>query len=156
LILRLYGSFLTFLRTCFYFKYDYNSQYQKNLKEGGYKMRIAVATEDGYVAQHFGRCPKFTILEVKDGQIVNQSVLENPGYRTHQPGLVPTFLRNQGVDCVIAGGMGPNAVNMLESFGIKVILGVTGKVEEVMKAFISGSLEGGESLCDHGEHECQH
>ncbi|QER41639.1 dinitrogenase iron-molybdenum cofactor [Thermodesulfobacterium sp. TA1] len=119
-------------------------------------MRIAVATEEGYVAQHFGRCPGFTIVDVEDGQVVSQSFVENPGYKAHQPGLVPNFLKSQGVNYVIAGGMGPNAIMMLESFGIRVVLGIIGRVEEVIEAFLKGNLRGGESLCEHGDHECRH
>jgi predicted Fe-Mo cluster-binding NifX family protein len=74
----------------------------------------------------------------------------------HQPGAVPMFLKNQNIDCIIAGGMGPKAIMMLESFGIKVFVGVTGKIEEVIEAFIKGTLTTEKSLCEHGEHRCQH
>lgn len=31
-------------------------------------MRLAIATDNEYVAKHFGRCPGFTIVEIdKDG-----------------------------------------------------------------------------------------
>lgn len=119
-------------------------------------MRVAIATDGGFVAQHFGRCPGFTIFEIKNGKIINKSFVENPGYKAHQPGQVPMFLRNQNVNCVIAGGMGPNAVMNLQASGIQVLVGITGKVEEVIDKLISGTLTGGESLCEHGEHECKH
>ncbi len=120
-------------------------------------MRVAIAYEDGYVAQHFGRCPAFLILDIENGQVVNQALLENPGYAGHQPGMVPAFLQSQNVDVIIAGGMGPRAQMMLEQSGIKVILGVTGRVEDVVAALINGTLRGGESLCDHPHgHSCGH
>ncbi|WP_353683433.1 NifB/NifX family molybdenum-iron cluster-binding protein [Thermodesulfovibrio sp. 3907-1M] len=119
-------------------------------------MRLAIATEDGYVAQHFGRCPGFTIVDIEDGKVISKNLIENPGYKAHQPGAVPMFLRNQNVDCVISGGMGPNAVMNLQSSGIKVIVGVTGKVEDVIAQFLSGTLSGGESLCEHGHGHCEH
>jgi len=119
-------------------------------------MRVAIATEGDFVAQHFGRCPGFTIFDIKDSEILSKNFIENPGYKAHQPGAVPMFLRNQNVNCIIAGGMGPNAVMNLQAFGIKVIVGVTGKIEEVIDKFIKGTLTGGESLCEHGEHECKH
>ena len=68
---------------------------------------------------------------------------------------MPKFLQSIGVDCVIAGGMGPNAIMMLEAAGIKPILGVTGRIEDVLNAFLAGTLQGGESLCDHS-HRCEH
>ncbi len=120
-------------------------------------MRVAIAYENGYVAQHFGRCPAFLLVDIENGEVVNQALLENPGFTGHQPGLVPAFLQSQNVDVIIAGGMGPRAVMMLEQAGIRVILGVTGRVEDVIAAFIEGSLQGGESLCDHPHgHSCGH
>ncbi|CUU02993.1 Predicted Fe-Mo cluster-binding protein, NifX family [Candidatus Kryptobacter tengchongensis] len=116
-------------------------------------MRLAIATEDGNVAQHFGGCPGFTIVDIdKEGKVLNKTFIENPGHKAHQPGAVPMFLRNQNVDCVIAGGMGPNAAMNLQASGIKVIVGVTGSIDETVEKFLKGSLKGGESLCSHGGH----
>ncbi|ACI21902.1 NifB/NifX family molybdenum-iron cluster-binding protein [Thermodesulfovibrio yellowstonii] len=122
-------------------------------------MRLAIATENGHVAQHFGRCPGFTVVDIENGKINSKNFIENPGYKAHQPGAVPMFLRNQNVDCVIAGGMGPNAVMNLQASGIKVIVGITGSIDETIEQFLNGSLKGGESLCEHGQHEhegCKH
>lgn len=122
-------------------------------------MKVAIATDRGQVAQHFGRCPGFTIVEITDGKVVRKDFVENPGYKAHQPGAVPMFLRNQNVDCVIAGGMGPNAVMNLQASGIKIIVGVSGSIDETVEKFLKGSLKGGESLCSHGEHGhegCRH
>lgn len=119
-------------------------------------MRVAIATENGYVAQHFGRCPGFTIFDVEDGKVVNKTFRENPGYRAHQPGAVPMFLKNQNVDCVIAGGMGPNAVMNLQAAGIKVIIGVTGNIDEIMNKFINDTLISGKSLCKRSHGRCEH
>ena len=119
-------------------------------------MRVAIAMEGGYVSAHFGRCPQFLIVDIENGQIVNQQVVDNPGAFAHQPGIVPMFLQSQQVDCIIAGGMGPRAQMMLESAGIKVILGITGRVEEVLESFINRTLTPGESLCDHPHEHCKH
>jgi predicted Fe-Mo cluster-binding NifX family protein len=119
-------------------------------------MRLAIAVDGGYVSAHFGRCPAFLIVDIDEsGNVIKQEMVENPGAYGHQPGLVPKFLQSIGVDCVIAGGMGPNAIMMLEAAGIKPILGVTGRVEDVLNAFLAGTLQGGESLCDHS-HRCEH
>ncbi len=123
-------------------------------------MRIAIATDGGYVSAHFGRCAAFLIVDIDEaGNVIKQELVENPGAYGHQPGLVPRFLQSLGVDYVIAGGMGPNAIMMLQSAGINPILGVTGRVEEVLSAFLNGTLQAGESLCDHPHghgHGCSH
>ncbi|MDI6894776.1 MAG: NifB/NifX family molybdenum-iron cluster-binding protein [Bacillota bacterium] len=77
-------------------------------------MRIAVASEGGMVARHFGRCPEYTIFEVRDGTVTGRTVVPNPG---HQPGFLPVYLGDMGVSCIIAGGMGPRAQGLFEQQG---------------------------------------
>jgi predicted Fe-Mo cluster-binding NifX family protein len=50
---------------------------------------------------------------------------------------------------VIAGGMGPRAVDHFCDAGIEVIIGVSGEVESAVAAFLDGTLEVGESMCHH-------
>lgn len=109
-------------------------------------MKIAVATQDGMVAAHFGRCPQYTIAEVEEGSVIRQTVVPNPG---HEPGVLPGFLAGQGVKCMIAGGMGPRAQNLFAGYGIDVIVGADGPVDEVVFDHIGGRLETGEDLCEH-------
>jgi len=111
-------------------------------------MRIAVATEGLRVAAHFGRCPRYTIADLVDGELKDRHVVENPG---HAPGRIPMFLHEQGVAVIIAGGMGQRAQVLFDEMGIEQIIGATGTVDEVLTSCMLGTLEGGESLCTHGE-----
>ena len=110
-------------------------------------MRIAISTEGDLVSPHFGRCPIFTIVDIENGEIINQERLENPG---HQPGLIPQFLHQKGVECIVCGGMGRRATGFFADYGIQTILGITGRIDEVLKKIKKGTLEGGESLCKPG------
>ncbi|MEW6399815.1 MAG: NifB/NifX family molybdenum-iron cluster-binding protein [Bacillota bacterium] len=116
-------------------------------------MRIAVASEGSVVAQHFGRCPEYTIFEVRDGTVAGKTVIPNPG---HQPGFLPVYLGDMGVSCIIAGGMGPRAQGLFERRGIRAVVGVEGPVDGAVSAFLRGDLVPGESFCDHphGGGEC--
>jgi predicted Fe-Mo cluster-binding NifX family protein len=51
---------------------------------------------------------------------------------------------------MISGGMGPRAVEFFKEYGIEVIMGVSGEVNDVIKKILNGTLEGGESLCSPG------
>jgi len=51
---------------------------------------------------------------------------------------------------MIAGGMGRRAEAFFNQYGIEVIVGVTGKIDDVIKKILDGTLEGGESLCSPG------
>jgi predicted Fe-Mo cluster-binding NifX family protein len=114
-------------------------------------MKVAISTDQGYVSAHFGRCSAYTVIEIKEGQMLNREEIPNPG---HQPGFLPQFLSEKGVNCIITGGMGPRAQALFAQKNIETITGVQGTVDEVMEKFIKQKLEAGEDLCGHrhGEH----
>jgi predicted Fe-Mo cluster-binding NifX family protein len=109
-------------------------------------MRVAISTDQGYVSAHFGRCPSYTIVDIKEGQILNREEIPNPG---HQPGFLPQFLSQRGVNCIIAGGMGPRAQALFSQKNIETIIGVQGSIDEAINKLINQELESGEDLCDH-------
>ena len=110
-------------------------------------MRIAISTDGDFVSAHFGRCPSFTLVDIENGKVTKRTEIANPG---HQPGAIPQFLHKKGVNCIVAGGMGMRATQFFEEYGIKTIMGVSGKIEEVIEKLQKGTLEGGESLCKPG------
>lgn len=116
-------------------------------------MKVAIATENGYVSAHFGRCPSYTILEIKEGKVVSREEIVNPG---HQPGFLPQYLGNRGVNCIIAGGMGPRAQGLFSQNNIEAITGVQGKIDEVIEKFMNQELEVGDDLCGHKHHVESH
>jgi len=115
-------------------------------------MKIAISTDRGYVSPHFGRCPSFTIVEIENGTILSIEEIDNPG---HHPGFLPEFFSNMGVDCIICGGMGQRAQSLFAEKGVAALLGITGKVDEVIQQFTEGKLKQGKSLCQR-ESEKQH
>ena len=110
-------------------------------------MRVAISTDGDYVSAHFGRCPSFTIVNIENGKVAKKEMVENPG---HQPGFIPQFLHQKGVECIIAGGMGMRATGLFNELGIQAIVGVSGKIDDVVEKLQKGTLEGGESLCRPG------
>ncbi len=110
-------------------------------------MRIAISTDGEFVSAHFGRCPLFTIIDIENGKVKKMKTVDNPG---HQPGLIPNFLHESSVNCIIAGGMGMRAAELFNELGIETIVGVSGKIEDVLKDLEKGTLEGGQSLCSPG------
>ena len=112
------------------------------------KKRIAVPTNNGQVAQHFGRCPKYTICEVEDCNILNTEVIENPG---HKPNFLPNYLSDLNVDIVLAGGMGQKAFNLFQQNNIEVVTGASGIVKDSVKAYLNNELDTKSDICDHGE-----
>lgn len=111
-------------------------------------MKIAISTDNGNVSEHFGRCPQFTIVEIENNKVIKKEIINNPGHAT---GFLPKFLKEQGVNCVIAGGAGFRAQQFFNEFGIKLITGVQGKVDDVINNFIKGELKQGEDTCKPGK-----
>lgn len=109
-------------------------------------MKIAVATDGNKVSLHFGKCPEYRVFHVEGGKVIKQENLKNPG---HQPGVLPKFLASHNVNCIIAGGMGPRAQEIFKSYNIKVVTGALGTVDDVVNSYLSGTLETGDSSCDH-------
>jgi predicted Fe-Mo cluster-binding NifX family protein len=98
------------------------------------------------VSQHYGHTPEFQIVTIEDGKIVSREVYKSPG---HEPGLLPKVMAEFGVTHVIAGGLGNKAREMFNERNITVISGVTGDIDDAIRAFIDGKLVSGKNLCDH-------
>ena len=115
--------------------------------------RIALATEDnqglnGQISQHFGRCPYYLIVDVEGLEIEKSESVDNPYYDSHAPGMVPQFINEQRVNVMIAGGVGPRAIDMFTSLGIEVVSGATGNVGNILQAYLKGEISGVEA-CGH-------
>lgn len=106
--------------------------------------KVAVSSDSGEVSEHFGRCPEFTIAEIRGSKIVSKKVIQNPG---HSTGFLPKFLKENGVETVIAGGAGFRAKELFKEFGIDMITGVSGSVDEVLDSLADGSLKQGDDTC---------
>jgi predicted Fe-Mo cluster-binding NifX family protein len=112
-------------------------------------MKIAIATEQGQVAGHFGHCEGFTLYEVEGKEVKSKQFHASP---EHVPGAIPNFVNNLGAQVIIAGGMGGGAVQMFNEMRIEVITGATGDLDMVIRKYLSGDLRSSGSVC----HEHQH
>ena len=110
-------------------------------------MRIAMPMYNGAPAQHFGHAGEFLLFDVEDGKVTAQTPATPP---SHAPGALPQWLRESGVDVVLAGGMGSRAQMLFDQAGIEVVSGVEGvDPAAVVQAYLAGALQAGENLCDH-------
>jgi len=88
-------------------------------------------------------------------RITKVEVIRNP-FVEHSPGDVPKLLKEKGIDVIIAYGMGRRARIFFDSLKIKVITGAQGKVGEVVRAYMSGSLTPDESWMESEEFKHRH
>ena len=112
-------------------------------------MRIAVPVSNGRLAQHFGHCEKFALVDVDlDTKTITASTeVEAP---EHQPGLLPPWLKERGVNVIIAGGMGSRAHSLFQAASIEVLTGAPAEsVATIVWQYLDGKLVTGENACDH-------
>ena len=112
-------------------------------------MKIAVPVVGGRLSAHFGHCEEFVIIEAEEGsgKILQSFTCKAP---PHEPGLLPRWLHEQGAEVIIAGGMGRRAQQLFAQSGITVVVGApTDTPEELAIAYVNGTLQAGENICDH-------
>lgn len=118
-------------------------------ERGSGKKKIAVPVASGAVATHFGHCEAFEIFgtDTDTKCIESAEMVQAP---PHQPGLLPAWLRDLGVNVIIAGGMGRRAQDLFRDGGIEVVVGASGgTAREVAEAYLEATLAAGPNPCDH-------
>jgi ATP-binding protein involved in chromosome partitioning len=112
-------------------------------------MLIAIPIAAGKLAMHFGHCEHFALIELDQtkNEIVKEELTSPP---PHQPGVLPPWLASQGVEMIIAGGMGSRARSLFVENNIEVVVGAPAEKPDVLvKAYIEGTLVTGDNVCDH-------
>lgn len=131
------------------------------VKESGNKgklndfRKIAVSVdENGVVTEHFGKSTRFFIYELDRDILLSKSELsiEGEGHIVRSERL-----RENGIQVLICGGIGPDALNLLLQGNIMVIPGQSGDSDVAVASYADGSLLGaGGSCADNGCDGCSH
>jgi predicted Fe-Mo cluster-binding NifX family protein len=117
-------------------------------------MRIAIPIADGRLAQHFGHCETFAFMDVDPVTKETTASIEVAAPE-HQPGLLPPWLKERGVNLIIAGGMGPRAHSLFQTVSIEVLTGAPSDTAAVLvRQYLDGKLMTRDNACDHTGHAC--
>jgi predicted Fe-Mo cluster-binding NifX family protein/MinD-like ATPase involved in chromosome partitioning or flagellar assembly len=109
--------------------------------------KVAVPLAGGVLCNHFGHCEEFALIQVSAGQMGQKELVTPP---PHEPGLLPRWLGDHGVNVIIAGGMGQRALGLFAERGIQVVTGApNAEPEALINQYLSGSLKTGPNVCDH-------
>ena len=124
-------------------------------------MRVAIASNDRQtIAQHFGRCGGFEVVEIQDDQITDRAYRENT-FTGHARGMQGQHSDKHGAilealeDCevVISHGMGRRIYRDFQNAGIQSIITDKTDIHSALDAFMAGELEDfPERGCSHGAH----
>jgi Mrp family chromosome partitioning ATPase/predicted Fe-Mo cluster-binding NifX family protein len=125
-----------------------NNSVKDSISKEEVSMKFAVPTYQGKLCAHFGHCEAFALVDTDaKGKVINETYVTPP---PHEPGLLPPWLSDQGVNCIIAGGMGSRAQQLFAQQGVKVVTGAVGEYpKEIVEQYLKGCLETGANTCDH-------
>ncbi len=117
--------------------------------------KIAVPTRDGRIDDHFGHCDHYTIYTIENNNITTREDLPSPQGCGCKSGIAAD-LEQMGVTVMLAGNMGPGALNKLQSHGIRVYRGCQGDIETVVSRYLAGEIsDSGIGCAGHGsDHQC--
>jgi predicted Fe-Mo cluster-binding NifX family protein len=111
-------------------------------------MIVAVPYLQGNVNAHFGSTQAFLVAHTTDGKVEHTSIFELQGMQHDHAGIAG-FLKEQGVEVILAGGMGAPMQQALKGAGFEVLCGVSGPALEAVDAFLQGEIEPSDVTCGH-------
>ena len=103
-------------------------------------MKIAVTSQNRkIVTQHAGRCRKFFIFDVENGQVVSKELLELPKEQSFResPSQLPHPLDD--IDVLITGGLGEGLKTRLNRKGIECVVTEENDPESAVSLYLAGS-----------------
>lgn len=104
-------------------------------------MKIAVSSTGreltSQVEPRFGRSPYFVLIDPETRQF---ETIENPNVNAMGGAGIQTaqLVANNGIEVVLTGSCGPNAFQILQAAGVKVIIGVVGTINDAVERYTSG------------------
>lgn len=89
------------------------------------------------VSPHFGRAPTFTVYDTDTKSV---QVIDNTSEHLGGSGKPPEELARHSVEVMVCSGLGPKAIDMFESYGIRVFVGASGTVQDTLDLLGEGIL----------------
>ena len=106
-------------------------------------MRIVVASQgedlDAPASPVFGRCPTYVFV---DSETMEFDAMPNPASTLGSGAgvLAAQFVVQQGAEVVLAGNLGPNALDVLQAAGVSGYLSTEGTIRQMLEAFKTEQL----------------
>jgi len=100
-------------------------------------MKLALTVWEDRISPLFDTSQKLLVTEIKNAEFFNRQ------YKSFQTGIPlkqAGRLRELGVEILICGAISKMPLIMINSYGVSLIPFITGKVEDVLCAYIAGTL----------------
>jgi predicted Fe-Mo cluster-binding NifX family protein len=117
--------------------------------------KIAVPVKPDFtIDDHFGHCASYGIYQLESNVLISKTLIPSVGGCGCKSGIAST-LAAEGVQLMLAGGIGAGAVEVLRNHGIDVIRGCTGHADELIEKYLKGELQDDGVNCAH-HHDHHH
>jgi predicted Fe-Mo cluster-binding NifX family protein len=96
---------------------------------------------DAALGAHFGHCDLYTLVKIAEGKVLEVAILSNVPH--YQGGCMApvNHLAQNGVQVLIAGGMGMRPLMGFQQVGIQVLFGSGAQtVRQAVEALLQGQL----------------
>ncbi|MCK5475293.1 MAG: NifB/NifX family molybdenum-iron cluster-binding protein [Candidatus Pacebacteria bacterium] len=109
-------------------------------------MKIAISSKEkdlnGDIADTFGRCPYFLIVEIENEKVQGFEAMKNESAEQMGKAGISAAgaIAQKDVSAVITNNVGPRALDVLKQFNIEIYNG-SGTINEVLQKFIDKKLE---------------
>jgi predicted Fe-Mo cluster-binding NifX family protein len=100
-------------------------------------MKIAIPVYNDGVSNVFDFAHRLLLVDIEKGREVNRSELE---LKAESPPQRAGRLKNSGADVLICGAISRALAGMVTASGTQVLAFVTGRVDDVLKAYLAGQL----------------
>ena len=120
--------------------------------------KIVIPTENqegvnSAVAEHFGRAPYFTVVELDSkGEVVNVLAITNTSEHVGGTGSPHDSITALKPKALIVHGMGPRGIEAFQSAGIEVLKANGNTVKELIESYKQGKLGDLNEACPHAHH----
>ncbi|MCC6135925.1 MAG: nitrogen fixation protein [Candidatus Contendobacter sp.] len=120
-------------------------------------MKIAVTSQNRRtITEHAGKCRKFWIYNVDQGQTTDRELLELPLEQSFHESSPHDPHPLDDVQVLISASMGPGLHQRLMAKGITVLMTPETDPDAAVAAYLQGTLISGAGSCDHGSDDHDH
>ena len=100
-------------------------------------MKIAVATDQDFIASGFGCASFCTMVDIEDGRIRDTLLTPDPGSRH---AFWPDLFSRNSIRFIVAGPVGSTGRSLKRGQRIQPVLGVGGQIDDVVRRFSAEEL----------------
>ncbi len=120
------------------------------------KLVVPTENQEGIkapLAEHFGRAPYFTVVELNDkDEVTNITSIANVSEHVGGTGSPHDHISILKPTAMIVHGMGSRGREAFQNAGIEVLKSIGKTVKEVVDAYTQGKLEELTECCPHEHH----